>query len=243
MYDEEVLEDTVKAYFSKWSALRQAQGWTRGPSFDHDFKITPMLTSNFEDLPFDDREFFRAQVALVLASYDANKKTSIVFSKKSLSTEKDDDIVSPATNTVENHNKRTRVIDTETIISTNLLYPDLTPVKVIVTPKKKPKKFRISDEGAGFAWLQSYMKGRPRGKKQNKVINEMCNPLGVTIRRGALVKDVKTEGEIDRAVLDVAQSVIHAVDARITYRPPNKEYSAELRRCVDDEEDTETSQS
>ena len=246
MYEADVLEATVKHFFSNWVILRRIQGWSRGPTFDHDAKISPMLIDDFDRLSEANKDFFRGQVALALAAYDANKKTTIVFSKKSTSTEKNDDIISPA-NVLENHNKRARVIDAETTITTTLLYPDLTPVKVIVTPKKKPKLYRISDEGAAFAWLQNYMKGRPRGKKQNRVINEMCAPLGVNLRRGALVKDVKTQGEIDRAVLDMAQCVIHAVDARITYRPPNKKYSAELRRCVDDDDDeddnTETSQS
>ena len=101
-------------------------------------------------------------------------------------------------------------------VRTPLTYPDGGIVDVFVVEQDGQR--RVTDFGEALGWLRVQSVSGRRSPKQNQMIEDTCQTLGVEIYRGQLVMRLETSDEIGEAVLRLAQAVARVSDLWFTFR-------------------------
>jgi len=98
------------------------------------------------------------------------------------------------------------------------MYPDGGMVDVFVL--RQGHRFRVTDHGEALGWLRMQSLSRRRSPKQNLLVEDTCQTLGVTLRCGQLElrPDSATVPSLEEAVLRVAQAAVRVSDLWFTSR-------------------------
>lgn len=101
-------------------------------------------------------------------------------------------------------------------IRTPLTYPDGGIVDVFVVEHDGQR--RVTDFGEALGWLRMQSVSGRRSPKQNQMIEDTCQTLGVEMHRGQLVMRLEANDEIGEAVLRLAQAAARVSDLWFTFR-------------------------
>ena len=101
-------------------------------------------------------------------------------------------------------------------VRTPMMYPDGGIVDVYVL--ERSDGFTVTDFGDALGWLQLQSVSRSRSRRQQLLIEDVCQTLGVQLHRGQLMlRDIRTE-ELGDAVVRLGQAVVRVSDVWFTMR-------------------------
>ena len=100
-------------------------------------------------------------------------------------------------------------------VRTPFLYPDGGVIDVFVIERNG--HVEVTDFGEALGWLRMQSPVGQLSPKQKRLIDDVCLTLGVERFRGQLVRRT-TEGEVQNAVLSVAQAALRIADLWFTMR-------------------------
>ena len=103
-------------------------------------------------------------------------------------------------------------------VRTPLIYPDGGMVDVFVLACGDGG-YSLTDFGEALGWLRMQSVRGRRSPKQNRMIEDTCQTLGVELHRGQLVLRVATAGALGEAVLRLGQAAVRVSDLWFTLRP------------------------
>ena len=101
-------------------------------------------------------------------------------------------------------------------VRTPLLYPDGDIVDVFVL--EQGKDFIVTDFGDALGWLRMQSASSRRSRKQQFLIEDVCQTLGVEFSRGRLVLRSGAGDTLGETVLRLAQAVVRVSDLWFTLR-------------------------
>ena len=101
-------------------------------------------------------------------------------------------------------------------VRTPLMYPDGGMVDVFVL--KRAGCYHVTDFGEALSWLRMQSVSARRSSKQNLLVQDTCQTLGVELYRGQLVLRLVTADLLGEAVLRLAQAVVRVSDLWFTLR-------------------------
>ena len=110
-------------------------------------------------------------------------------------------------------------------VRTPLLYPDGGIVDVFVVEREG--RYQITDLGEALGWLRMQSASARRSPKQNRMVEDTCQTLGVELNRGQLVLRSDGRDVVGEAVLRVAQAVVRVSDLWFTLRASRAETVAD----------------
>ena len=110
-------------------------------------------------------------------------------------------------------------------VRTPLMYPDGGVVDVFVL--ERDGGFTISDYGESLGWLRLQSVSRRRSPKQNRMIGDVCQTLGLELERGQLVLRVAAGAVLGESVLRLAQGAVRLSDLWFTLRTRAAESAAD----------------
>lgn len=76
----------------------------------------------------------------------------------------------------------------------------------------------ITDFGESLGWLRLQSVSKRRSPKQNRMIGDVCQTLGLELERGQLVLRVSADAAVGDSVLRVAQAAVRVSDLWFTLR-------------------------
>ncbi len=101
-------------------------------------------------------------------------------------------------------------------VRTPLMYPDGGVVDVFVLEREGG--FTITDHGESLGWLRLQSASSRRSPKQNMMIRDVCQTLGLQLERGQLVLRVAAGAVPGESVLRLAQGAVRLSDLWFTLR-------------------------
>ena len=101
-------------------------------------------------------------------------------------------------------------------VRTPLLYPDGDIVDVFVL--EQGKDFIVTDFGDALGWLRMQSASSRRSRKQQFLIEDVCQTLGVEFSRGRLLLRSGAGDTLGETVLRLAQAVVRVSDLWFTLR-------------------------
>ncbi len=99
-------------------------------------------------------------------------------------------------------------------ITTPLMYPDGEIIEVHVIDHGT--HYTVTDFGEALGWLRLQTTSLQRSPKQNRLIEDVCQTLGVRLDRGELTLQVKEISALGEAVTLVAQASLRVSDLWFT---------------------------
>ena len=97
------------------------------------------------------------------------------------------------------------------------MYPDGGIVDVFVL-EEEDGQCKVTDFGEALGWLRMQSVSGRRSTKQNQMIDDACQTLGVEMLRGQLVLRLLSDDRIGEAALRLAQAVVRVSDLWFTLR-------------------------
>lgn len=101
-------------------------------------------------------------------------------------------------------------------VRTPLMYPDGGMVDVFVL--EKDGHYDVTDFGETLGWLRMQSLSKRRSPKQNRMIEDTCQTLGVELYRGQLMLRSDTISALGESVLRLAQTAVRVSDLWFTLR-------------------------
>ncbi len=103
-----------------------------------------------------------------------------------------------------------------TRVRTPMMYPDGGMVDVFVL--QRDDKYFVTDFGDALGWLYIQSVGRSRSQKQQLLIEDVCQTLGVELHHGQItLRDIE-ERNLGEGVIRLAQAVVRVSDIWFTMR-------------------------
>ncbi|MCY4559111.1 MAG: DUF1828 domain-containing protein [Chloroflexi bacterium] len=99
-------------------------------------------------------------------------------------------------------------------VRTPLRYPDGGVVEVFVLQRNGG--LTITGFGESLGWLRMQSVSRRRSPKQNRMIRDACQTLGLELERGQLVLRVAADAAVGDSVSRVAQAAVRVSDLSST---------------------------
>ena len=91
-------------------------------------------------------------------------------------------------------------------VRTPLMYPDGGMVDVFVL--EQSGSYRVTDFGETLGWLRMQSVSARRSPKQNRMVEDTCQTLGVELHRGQLMLRSSAADGLGEAVLRLAQAAV-----------------------------------
>lgn len=101
-------------------------------------------------------------------------------------------------------------------VRTPLLYPDGGVVDVFVL--ESDGRYTVTDFGDALGWLRMQSVSARRSRKQQLLIDDVCQTMGIQLSHGQLVLHSKMGDMLGEAVLLLAQAVVRVSDLWFTLR-------------------------
>ena len=101
-------------------------------------------------------------------------------------------------------------------VRTPLMYPDGGMVDVFVL--EKGGRYSVTDFGETLGWLRMQSMSARRSSKQNRMVEDTCQTLGVELHRGQLMLRSGSADVLGEAVLRLAQAAVRVSDLWFTLR-------------------------
>lgn len=101
-------------------------------------------------------------------------------------------------------------------VRTPLMYPDGGMVDVFVL--EQGGRYRVTDFGETLGWLRMQSVSARRSPKQNRMVQDTCQTLGVELHRGQLLLRSGAADGLGEAVLRLAQAAVRVSDLWFTLR-------------------------
>lgn len=101
-------------------------------------------------------------------------------------------------------------------VRTPMMYPDGGMVDVFVL--EKDGHFEVTDFGETLGWLRMQSLSKRRSPKQNRMVEDTCQTLGVELYRGQLMLRSETENILGESILRLAQAAVRVSDIWFTLR-------------------------
>lgn len=101
-------------------------------------------------------------------------------------------------------------------VRTPLMYPDGGMVDVFVL--EKGGRYSVTDFGETLGWLRMQSVSARRSSRQNRMVEDTCQTLGVELRRGQLMLRSDAADVLGEAVLRLAQAAVRVSDLWFTLR-------------------------
>ena len=101
-------------------------------------------------------------------------------------------------------------------VRTPLMYPDGGIVDVFVL--EQSGRYSITDFGETLGWLRMQSVSTRRSPKQNRMVEDTCQTLGVELHRGQLMLRSGAADGLGEAVLRLAQAAVRVSDLWFTLR-------------------------
>lgn len=95
---------------------------------------------------------------------------------------------------------------------TPLMYPDGGVVDVFILQRNGG--LTITDLGESLGWLRMQSASKSRSLKQNRMIGDVCQTLGLELERGQLVLRVAADAAVGDSVLRVAQGAVRVSESQ-----------------------------
>ena len=108
----------------------------------------------------------------------------------------------------------TEVSRHEMRIKTPLMYPDGEVIDVHVTDLKT--HYNVTDFGETLGWIHMQTIGAQRSPMQNRMIEDVCQTLGINLVRGQLTLQVNRIDALAEAITLVAQAALRISDLLFT---------------------------
>lgn len=118
-------------------------------------------------------------------------------------------------------------------VETPMLYPDGGVVDVFIIERRGV--WFVTDFGEGLGWLEMKANTEKRSPRQVRMIQDICQTLGVTNRDGYLESRLKVLDEVGEAVVRVAQAVVQVADVSFTLGRTHSERRLTLRERMNEE--------
>ena len=110
-------------------------------------------------------------------------------------------------------------------VRTPMMYPDGGIVDVFVL--ERSDEFTVTDFGDTLGWLHLQSVSRNRTRRQELLIEDVCQTLGVELSRGQLLlRNINTE-ELGEAVIRLGQAVVRVSDVWFTMRSQSFQTTAD----------------
>lgn len=110
-------------------------------------------------------------------------------------------------------------------VRTPLLYPDGGIVDVFVLERNG--RYIVTDFGDALGWLRMQSVTVRRSQKEQLLIDDVCQTLGIEFRDGQLTLRPGGDGELSETVLRLAQAVVRVSDLWFTLRTRAAETTAD----------------
>lgn len=110
-------------------------------------------------------------------------------------------------------------------VRTPLMYPDGGLVDIFV--QESGDGFSMTDFGETLGWLRMQSANLRRSPKQGRMIEDVCQTLGVELDREQLVLRSKDASGLDEPILRLAQAAVRVSDLWLTQRARRAEAVAE----------------
>ena len=118
-------------------------------------------------------------------------------------------------------------------VRTPLMYPDGTIVDIFVLDRGG--SYTLTDFGETLGWLRMQSVTDRRTPNQLRLVNDVCQTLGVEIFRGQLVLRECTLYELSEAIVRIAQAAVRVSDIWFTMRRRTVQSAAEeVSRWLDE---------
>ena len=101
-------------------------------------------------------------------------------------------------------------------VRTPLMYPDGGIVDVFVL--EEGGRYSVTDFGETLGWLRMQSVSARRSPKQNRMVEDTCQTLGVELHRGQLMLRAGAADVLGEAVLRLAQAAVRVSDLWFTLR-------------------------
>lgn len=101
-------------------------------------------------------------------------------------------------------------------VRTPLMYPDGGMVDVFVIEREG--RLTISDFGESLGWLRMQSSAGRRSPKQSRLVEDVCQTLGLELERGELLFRAAEGAPVADSLLRVAQGVVRVSDLWFTLR-------------------------
>ena len=101
-------------------------------------------------------------------------------------------------------------------VRTPMLFPDGGIVDVFVL--ERDDAYTVTDFGEALGWLRMQSSNVQRSRKQQLLVQDTCQTLGLELFRGQLTLRSRTDDQLAEAVLLVAQGVLKVSDIWFTLR-------------------------
>ena len=101
-------------------------------------------------------------------------------------------------------------------VRTPLMYPDGGLVDVFVL--ERDGRYSITDFGEALGWLRMQSVSTRRSSRQNRMVEDTCQTLGVELHRGQLMLRSGAADVLGETVLRLAQAVVRVSDLWFTLR-------------------------
>ncbi len=101
-------------------------------------------------------------------------------------------------------------------IRTPLMFPDGGLVDLFVTGHEG--QYQVTDFGESLGWLRMQSASLRRSPKQNRMIQDTCQTLGVKLNRGQLTLSAKKTDTLGEVVLRLGQAAVRVSDLWYTLR-------------------------
>ena len=99
-------------------------------------------------------------------------------------------------------------------VRTPLMYPDGGMVDVFVL--ERDGRYDITDFGEALGWMRMQSVSTRRSPKQNRMVEETCQTLGVELRRGQLMLRSGAADGLGEAVMRLAQAAVRVSGLKLT---------------------------
>ena len=111
-------------------------------------------------------------------------------------------------------------------VRTPLMYPDGGIVDVFVLEQEQ-EEYTVTDFGDAIGWLRTQSVSARRSPKQNLLIDDVCQTLGIELRSGQLTIRAVGGDALAETVLRLAQAVVQVSDLWFTLRNRTGESTAD----------------
>ncbi len=101
-------------------------------------------------------------------------------------------------------------------VRTPLMYPDGGIVDVFVV--EQSGHCYVTDFGETLGWLRLQSASSRRSPKQTRMVEDICQTLGVKLHRGQLMLRANVADGLGEAVLRLAQAAVRVSDLWFTFR-------------------------
>ena len=101
-------------------------------------------------------------------------------------------------------------------VRTPLMYPDGGIVDVFIL--ECPDEYIVTDFGEALAWLRMQSVSVRRSPRQQWLLKDVCQTLGIELDRGQLILRAGINDALGESVIRLAQAVVRVSDIWFTFR-------------------------